>query len=65
VTEEERRLKTAQAALEEERCHCGKVPSLTYEPGCTTIHCDRCDLWAVAADFDPEEALKEWKIKVK
>lgn len=64
MTEEERRLKTTQAALEEERCHCGKVPTLTYEPGCTAIHCDRCDLLAVVADFNPDAALGEWRCKL-
>lgn len=65
ITEEERRLKEAGAALRTARCKCGHIPRLEYEPGVTTIHCPRCDLWAVVPDFQPEAALGEWRLKLK
>ena len=63
TTEPERRLVAVEAALESETCHCGKVPEIAYEPGATTIRCERCNLQACVPDFDPEKALSEWRRK--
>lgn len=65
ITEEERRLKTAEAALRDETCLCAAVPEITYEPGCIQIQCPRGCLRVCLPDFQPEEAVEEWKNKVR
>lgn len=64
MTTEERRLRDIDWRLEEDVCHCGKVPELITDPGVTVIRCPRECTQVVLPDFQPEAAFTKWVEKL-